>query len=156
MHNLTKLQRTPKYLLSDYSMFVTSMPFTVGIWLYAIKTSKLSCTVIRTSLLLWRYIVRIAITTHALSVHCAHAVRVNRLVTAFNFANAWHCPTVAGNGIIPFAAAGRQHCQHRALAELVLQPDVSDELMLVGAEVHTSSPCLCDSTDCRFLTAQLK
>ena len=31
------------------------------------------------------------------------------------------------------AAAGWQHCQHRAVAELVLQADVGDELGLVGS-----------------------
>jgi hypothetical protein len=37
------------------------------------------------------------------------------------------------------AAASRQYCKDTAFAELVLQPDVGYQLVLVGAKVHLST-----------------
>jgi hypothetical protein len=109
MHYFSTLKRSANHLLSYNAMLMPPMALAVGRFFYSIKSRKLSCAVTGSALLFGGNVVRVAVATHSLRVHSAHGVAVHWLVAAFNFAGARHCPTVAGNGIIPFSAASRQH-----------------------------------------------
>jgi hypothetical protein len=75
-------------LLGNNSMLMATMPLAVGVWFYGINASNLSGAVVCAPLLFWCDIVRVAIATHALSVHSTQSVRVKRLVAALNLASA--------------------------------------------------------------------
>ena len=124
VHYLSALQWPAKHLFSYDTVLMATVALTVSRIFDGIKSRKLSQAVIGSALLFWCDVVGIAIAAHTLRVHSAHAVTIYWLVAAFDFAGAGHRPTVAGNRIILLPGASGQ-------------ADIGDQLLLVGAEVHS-------------------